>query len=253
MKHGFSLVELSIVLVILGLLTGGILTGQTLIRAAELRAVTTEFQRYQSAVNTFRDKYFALPGDMRNAEDFWGTASSGTCPTASGTGTQTCDGDGDGNLSNVSNESFRFWQHMANAGLIEGTYTGVAGAAGVFDHVPAENVPASKLSRGGWGARSLNNFGGGSDLYARDYGNQFDFGNGGTGSIVGVAPNGRILTPEETWNIDTKLDDGLPGRGGVIVRNWDICTFSADEDDLDAAYNLALNSISCSIIFTNAF
>ena len=67
---GFSLVELSIVLVILGLLIGGILTGQSLIRAAELRSVTTQYQGYVTAVNTFRDKYFALPGDMPNAIDF---------------------------------------------------------------------------------------------------------------------------------------------------------------------------------------
>lgn len=46
MRHGFSLVELSIVLVILGLLVGGVLTGQSLIRAAELRSVSTEFQKY---------------------------------------------------------------------------------------------------------------------------------------------------------------------------------------------------------------
>lgn len=59
---GFSLVELSIVLVILGLLTGGILGGQSLIKAAELRAVTTELDAFQTATNTFRQKYFALPG-----------------------------------------------------------------------------------------------------------------------------------------------------------------------------------------------
>lgn len=58
-KRGFSLVELSIVLVILGLLTGGILAGQSLIRAAELRAVSTEYSRYATAVQSFRDKYFA--------------------------------------------------------------------------------------------------------------------------------------------------------------------------------------------------
>jgi len=73
-KTAFSLVELSIVLVILGLLTGGVLTGQNLIRAAELRAVTTEFNAYQTAANTFKDKYFAIPGDMTNATDFWGSA-----------------------------------------------------------------------------------------------------------------------------------------------------------------------------------
>jgi prepilin-type N-terminal cleavage/methylation domain-containing protein len=60
-RRGFSLVELSIVLVILGLLTGGILTGQNLIRAAELRSAVTELQRHQASTQSFRDKYFAIP------------------------------------------------------------------------------------------------------------------------------------------------------------------------------------------------
>jgi len=52
-RHGFSLVELSIVLVILGLLTGGILGGQSLIRAAELRSIASDLFRYGTAVNSF--------------------------------------------------------------------------------------------------------------------------------------------------------------------------------------------------------
>ena len=89
--RAFSLVELSIVLVILGLLTGGILAGQSLIRAAELRAVTTEYQRYVAAVQTFRDKYMALPGDMPNAIAFWGAAHAtpATCQTTSSTTSAT--------------------------------------------------------------------------------------------------------------------------------------------------------------------
>ena len=85
-RSGFSLVELSIVLVILGLLTGGILAGQSLIRAAELRSVATESQRYMAALNSFRDKYFALPGDMANATAFWGAqnATPATCHGAQG-------------------------------------------------------------------------------------------------------------------------------------------------------------------------
>ena len=71
MRKGFSLVELSIVLVILGLLVGGVLSGQSLIRAAELRAATQEYQRYYTATQTFRDKYFAIPGDFNNAQAFW--------------------------------------------------------------------------------------------------------------------------------------------------------------------------------------
>src|ERR1700712_5143764 len=91
-QHGFSLVELSIVLVILGLLVGGVLSGQSLIRAAELRSVTTEYQRYTTAVGTFRDKYFALPGDMNNAASFgW----------KDGAGSSVANGDGNGQVNST--------------------------------------------------------------------------------------------------------------------------------------------------------
>lgn len=156
MVRGFSLVELSIVLVILGLLTGGILAGQSLIRAAELRAVSTEYNRYIAAVGTFRDKYFALPGDMSNATKFWTTA--GTCPgnNASPSTTQaTCDGNADGHVlqnAATANETFRFWQHLANGGLIEGSYSGVSNSASAtgVEALVGSNVPRSKISQVGW-------------------------------------------------------------------------------------------------------
>lgn len=94
--RGFSLVELSIVLVILGLLTGGILAGQSLIRAAELRSYITDVQRYPAAVNAFKDKYFAYPGDMANATKFWGalggdgTGNDAACQALSASGLPTC-------------------------------------------------------------------------------------------------------------------------------------------------------------------
>ena len=127
-RNAFSLVELSIVLVILGLLTGGILGGQSLIRAAELRALTTEYQRYFAAVSTFRDKYFALAGDMTNATSFWGkdTTSTAQCTSDSGTGGTpgTCNGNGDGWIGTDLRENYRAWQQLSLAGLIEGNYVG---------------------------------------------------------------------------------------------------------------------------------
>lgn len=137
-RQAFSLVELSIVLVILGLLVGGVLAGQSLIRAAELRAVSTEYSRYTAAVNSFKDKYFAIPGDMNNAVRFWGAQAGGTADgsnttcealTTPATGTATCNGNGDGQVHQVSTgwyERFRLWQHLANAGLIEGSYSGIS-------------------------------------------------------------------------------------------------------------------------------
>ena len=79
--RAFSLVELSIVLVILGLLVGGILAGQSLIHAAELRAVSSEYQRYRTAIYAFRDKYLGLPGDITTATNFWGAADGSTGTT----------------------------------------------------------------------------------------------------------------------------------------------------------------------------
>jgi prepilin-type N-terminal cleavage/methylation domain-containing protein len=99
-QQGFTLVELAIVLVILGLLVGGVITGQNLIRAAELRSVTVEFAQYQSAVLQFRDRYRALPGDMNNATLFWGAAA--TCPPTSAaplTTQATCNGNGNGQIN----------------------------------------------------------------------------------------------------------------------------------------------------------
>ena len=125
-QSAFSLVELAIVLVILGLLAGGVLSGQSLIRAAELRSISTDYNRYTTAVASFRDKYFALPGDMPNAIDFWTAAHAtpATCIDTPSTDKKTCNGDNNGkiDLSAGSNEPFRFWQHLTNAGLIEGSY-----------------------------------------------------------------------------------------------------------------------------------
>jgi len=58
---GFTLIELSIVLVIIGLIVGGVLVGRDLISAASVRAQITQIEKYQQAVNAFRDKYGGVP------------------------------------------------------------------------------------------------------------------------------------------------------------------------------------------------
>src|ERR1700743_3469732 len=62
--RGFPLIELSIVLVIIGLIVGGILVGQDMIKAAEVRAQISQIEKYNQAVNTFKAKFQAIPGDM---------------------------------------------------------------------------------------------------------------------------------------------------------------------------------------------
>lgn len=260
MKTGFSLVELSIVLVILGLLTGGILAGQSLIRASELRAVTSEFDRYQAAVNTFRDKYFANPGDFRDATKFWNRQiNAAHCVTNSGVATinaasGACDGNGDGILNSPgaasqSGEIFQFWRQLAFAGLIEGSYTGLADAGGNIDGTPGSNLPRSKLTRGAWTAYYVGNHAGDANWYQGNFGNMYYFG----GDVVNQVTYERILKPEEVWNIDMKMDDGKPGTGKVITFWRASCSTSTSVTDYAAGYQLNNNSMDCATFFSNIF
>ena len=261
--RAFSLVELSIVLVILGLLVGGVLAGQSLIRAAELRSVSTEYTRYIAAVRSFRDKYFAIPGDMPNATAFWGTAAS--CPgdnTTPSTGAPTCNGNGNGELSQLNgNEYFRFWHHLSNAGLIEATYTGVSDLNNPTSAVstPGFNVPRSRISNAGWSVLYTASYDVTSTLY-------FD-GNYGNFLVAGTAyPGGATrnpyLRPEESWNIDTKLDDGKPATGKIVtyegqavagVNGCSTPVASAVATMAGSEYALSNNRINCATIFRGDF
>lgn len=251
---GFSLVELSIVLVILGLLTGGILAGQSLIRAAELRAVSTEHQRWVTATHSFRDKYLAFPGDMTNATAFWGkdnTKCSGDTGTTATPG--TCNGDGDGNIelgaatTGATGEIFRYWQQLALAGLIEGTYTGIN--TGDADTVTiASNIPPSKITAAGW-TIAYNEPLSTAFFTVTQTQNIFFYGLPAGNDLTSVA----VLKPEELWNIDTKMDDGKPGRGKVIAGRITTCTNSASATDFDTTYKLDSTNTACSIMFPSPF
>lgn len=263
--RGFSLVELSIVLVILGLLTGGILAGQSLIRAAELRAVTTEFQRYAAAANTFRDKYFAVPGDFRDATRFWNRQTAAAdCVSNHGLGAAgspgACDGNGSGRFdaagaASESAESFQFWRHLQLAGLIEGTYSGHAGS-GSASHSTNLNTPKSKLGTAYWLAGFAASLSGHTGIFNRgDIGFLLQLG----GLHASGGNRLPVLRPEEAWNIDTKMDDGRPARGSVRARvNEDTqtladCTTAATSADLDANYLLTSTTITCALGIAPAF
>lgn len=252
MRHSFSLVELSIVLVILGLLTGGILAGQSLIHAAELRSVSTEYGKYTGAFNTFRDKYMALPGDMANAQSFWliQHATPTTCATQPSTDARTCNGNGDGTIRwwLGSDEPARAWQHLANAGLIEGRYTGVGIAPS------ASFAPRMRFSAG-------------SNWYVTTWiapfpGDTTTFATSAAGNALNVYDENTFVTfkPEDAWNLDTKMDDGRPQSGKLIGSKGSAalpCSTRYGQPvaaaDATATYNLTSNVVSCDMFFHKAF
>ncbi|MEQ1705663.1 MAG: prepilin-type N-terminal cleavage/methylation domain-containing protein [Rickettsiales bacterium] len=96
-KQGFTLVELSIVLVIIGLLVGGVLVGRDLIEAGKIRAQITQIETIETEINTFKLKYNCLPGDCQNATDLFGTTSP--------SGKTIYNGDGNGNINNPAADS----------------------------------------------------------------------------------------------------------------------------------------------------
>lgn len=241
MKQAFSLIELSIVLVILGLLTGGILTGQSLIRASELRSITTQHQGFQTAAYSFRNKYFALPGDIKNATDFW-------------TAAVVANGDADGKIEPATTdggagEMYGFWEQLALSGMIEGTYSGTSGSggAGLQDSVISTNVPAGKIGSSGWSVIYLGSVASGdTDYFAGSYANAFVLGTKVTADIT----SGAVITPEEAWNLDTKVDDGKPEQGKVRApENLSAADTTGCSDTTTNEYSLTNTGIECAVVF----
>lgn len=247
LQAGFSLVELSIVLVILGLLVGGILAGRNLIRSAELQGTITELDRHKTAILIFQDKYSAYPGDFDIAERFWDTDPDG-CPehTTRVAKSETCNGNGDGVVANAGNryEMFRAWQHLSNAGLVAGSFTGVRGSeptSGPSHAIIGDNVPAAKLSSAGFSFQAA---GMTSSWYAPQQ-NSFLLGGNDAGGASLDNLIGNALTSAEAWNVDTKLDDGKPGTGWMVVHNHTARPFCADSDDAAQAEYLLGEELAC--------
>lgn len=265
-QRGFSLVELSIVLVIIGLLIGGIMTGKAMMRTAELRGVLAEYQTYLTAVREFRQQYGDLPGDTPNATQYWGLQSMSACTNNASAGSTlsdgVCDGDANGSISsmgstaNDASEIYQFWRHLARAGLLQGTYSGVAGPSNGLDAIHGENTPQSKMKGGGWITNHYST-GGNSSLYNVQYGNVLAFGVRVSDTVL---MRGGIMTPKEMRDIDSKIDDGQPAKGNIIALNWgnavsdNRCTVnSANMNDFDADYNMTYSGLICAFIARNQF
>jgi len=108
-QNGFTLVELAIVLIIVGLLLGGVLKGQEIITNAKIKRLYNDYKGYMAAIYTYQERYSALPGDDRRATTrFPGCAGS--------------NGDGDGYMYDEDGTTWgRYWQHLRCAGIIPGS------------------------------------------------------------------------------------------------------------------------------------
>jgi prepilin-type N-terminal cleavage/methylation domain-containing protein len=265
-QHGFTLLEFSMVIVLMALIVGAIFIGHSMIRSSELRAVVTEVARYTQAVTDFRDKFRALPGDFNGATALWGAANGDAagCIVSSGIGTQTCDGNGDGRITTqavitagTQYEQFRAWQHLAIAAMIEGFYTGVAGSEGPQDALIDINVPRSRLSGVGYGLISMtsNEAAASPHYYTMNYLHMLQFGSD-TGIVSPSSMIGPVLTTDEALSIDKKQDDGMPGTGKIVASRLS-SPFTPNCTDNDnpsvARYDVKQEGRKCSLLFLMGF
>ena len=237
MKKGFTLVELSIVLVIIGLLIGGILIGQSLISASKVSAFVSQIQQFDSAVNSFKTKYKQLPGDAKvlsSLADNDGLIEDGLINCCGYTFTTVQSGEND-----------NFWAHLQISGFkIKGINSQLpissTWASGNAVIVSGANQNAPKMPLGvntGVVAYTITNasvagsapFGSGTVISAQETqkGNYYfiaDF----TATFDATLSNAGnamrrwadSIPVEQAQAIDSKIDDGKPNSGSIFNASY---------------------------------
>ena len=218
-QGGFTLIEIAIVLVIIGLLLGGVLKGQELINTARVRALNNSVDGITAAWFSFQDRYRAFPGDYLDAK------STVNLPGA------LAGGDGNGLVDN-EDERGRVWTHLEAAGYITGGYSGAAVVAGSEYDCAATICPD-------------NGFGTGMSIFH------------GTNTTSGTVDAHELITGqgipvEVIAELDRKIDDDAPNTGVMQSGNaapFNVsCVVGPNPGD---AYELQSPSDNCAAVFRN--
>ena len=182
-RRGFTLVEIAIVLVIIGLLLGGVLKGQELITGARVRNFIQQQDGIKAAYFGFLDRYRALPGDYTQAvANIPGVVANAACGNGNG--------DGNGQVTTAANENILMWEHLSRAQFINGAFGCAA---------PVGGVPAA-------GSAPTNPYGAFMDF-------QFDANyNTPTGQRHNLKTGAQVPS-DILAEIDRKVDDGNPAQG----------------------------------------
>jgi prepilin-type N-terminal cleavage/methylation domain-containing protein len=277
-RRGFTLIELSIVLVVIGLIVGGILVGQSLISAATLRAQISQIEKYNTAANTFREKYGYLPGDItpQAATQFGFTASAGRAGTI---GAGDGNGELDGAVSSIfaagffeTGENLFFWEDLStNSHLIEGGFNSAWAQWGLNGSTDACNTmaacsaffPYAKIGNGafvyvysGYANSCLPYCPGYTGLGPNFFGvsiiNSISGGEIGNGPL----PPAPALTVAQANAIDSKVDDGFPTTGNVLAQylgtpNNPVWSTNGSTPSATTCYDTSTGTAKYSISYSN--
>jgi prepilin-type N-terminal cleavage/methylation domain-containing protein len=203
-QSGFTLVEIAIVLVIIGLLLGGVLKGQELITQAKIKNVANDLNGMAAAIYGYQDRYKAFPGDDDKASTRWASATNG---------------DHNGKLSGGFNsntdseETRKFWNHLRLAGFIGGDTASFAqpqNAAGGIIGTQTDAGPSSAVELAGLVVCSSNL----SGKIANAIDAQFDDGVPNKGTVRGYKQTGSVAAdggtnPVASASFTAYTDDGV--------------------------------------------
>ncbi|MBA8667911.1 type II secretion system protein [Holosporaceae bacterium 'Namur'] len=229
-RKGFTLLETSIVLVIIALIFSLVTYAAGLIKQTQTKSLITELSQYQQIIEAFRTRYLALPGDFANAYYAFGDACASSASDCNG----NSNGIIEGNSTVNDVEALRAWQHLYLAGFLSTAYPGIATVSGQSDI--GVNIPPSAWP------------GAGIELNA-----SATTQNGINGNAIQVAgfasssaaKSANIMTPLDAWNIDSKIDDGIGKKGKILGFNSGAGTTCVGSDNL--TYNLNLTTKVCYI------
>ena len=238
---GFTLVELAIMMITIGLLIAGILKGQALIGNAKVTAQVAQFKSINAAVSTFKDMYAQLPGDMGPAGAT--TAPSARLPNCAAAPCATAGG-ADGNVGPVaggtitfgavpSTEQSNFFVHLSAADLMTGTnpallltFGGQYPVAKINGGITPGTLSGGVVPNSGLSIPAASVMGG---LYLA------------LNNVVNAAvPATGAITANEAARIDTKVDDDVPSSGSVFPAGAANCVNAG-------VYNESVQGQNCNL------
>ncbi len=246
-RQAFTLVELAVVLVIIGLIVGGVLTGRDLVHEATVRKQINQFREFAVAYSTFQAKYNCIPGD---------------CLTETGFLAGVTNGNGNGYIENntgqnydvgaswaLSNEYQSFFIALSQAGMVSGKYTSVAGAP-----VIGKNLPRLILQdRASFFVSDISSFDAPGRVPTVSSSRR---GTNWIWAVVCAFPltdNMQtyddfcgVFLPDDMRRMDEKLDDGYPLSGQLIgFGGYSSNNQCVNSGPTPARYDLTYNTAQC--------